>query len=796
MRSTKFINDDWIFTRGFDKAYTSEYQCGEMWQKVLLPHSYMLLPTNYIDKAHYLGVATYQRIIELSDIKDKRVVIVFEGVAHKAEIFVNGEYIGEHKGGYTAFEIDITKAVKEGENLLTVKTDSSEDMSIPPFGGVTDFLGYSGIYREVSVVVTDTTYISEVVIEATDYKNKILKLKVDTNKKVGASFAFRIYDGETKINEFFSPSYGALSITREIGMADAWTIDNPHMYTLKISASGNDFEDEVEIKFGFRKAEFTKDGFYLNDKRIKLVGLNRHQSYPMIGYAAPRLMQEADAMLLKSYGCNVVRTSHCPQSRHFLDCCDRIGLLVVTEIPGCRHIGFGSWQDILMQNLEEMIKQNRHHPSIVLWGVRINESEDNDLLYERTNKRAHELDATRQTMGVRNFGGSHLLEDVYAYNDYSHSGDNYGLITPNKITGDNAVPYLVTEHTGHMYPTRSEANIGRLREQALRHTKVVSSAYEDKRICGVIGWCMSDYNTSSDFGSESVCSHGVFDMFRNPKPSAYFYASQQDAKPILEVVGDGKFGGYDASEPKPLVIFSNCDEIKVYNDNILVDTLKPSKMFKHLPHPPFILETLGKGDVERIMQCSPKDGERITTIMLAAAKGGLTPVQKMEFNSLSKKYGKTLAEWKAIAEKVIYRRGMEDAFRLVGYKGGKEVISKELGYATRVDIRLIAPEKVELKDSYELVAVTAEAVSDKGLHCTYCDDTATFCVEGGKIEGNATARFNGGYATRYVRLTKTGDVTVSVARGDGYPEKKVVIKVLGKDFEQPMTIESGEIIKL
>ena len=151
--------------------------------------------------------------------------------------------------------------------------------------------------------------------------------------------------------------------------------------------------DAVNTRFGFREAVFKEDGFYLNGKKMKLRGLNRHQSYPYVGYAMPKSMQKLDTDLIKEeLGLNAVRTSHYPQSHHFMDRCDELGLLVFTEIPGWQHIGDESWQEQAKKNTQEMVLQYRNHPSVILWGVRINESMDNDDLYKETNRIAHELD--------------------------------------------------------------------------------------------------------------------------------------------------------------------------------------------------------------------------------------------------------------------------------------------------------------------------------------------------------------------------------------------------------------------
>ena len=186
--------------------------------------------------------------------------------------------------------------------------------------------------------------------------------------------------------------------------AKPWNLDSPTRYICRVSLLDDEGTvlDVMEDKFGFRTAEFRTNEFLLNGRKVFLRGLNRHQCYPYIGYAATESLQREDARILKEeLGCVIVRTSHYPQSQYFIDECDRLGLLVFTEIPGWQHIGDDNWKEQVVENTKEMVLQYRNHPSIILWGVRINESADDDEFYSRTNALAHKLDPTRQTGGVR-----------------------------------------------------------------------------------------------------------------------------------------------------------------------------------------------------------------------------------------------------------------------------------------------------------------------------------------------------------------------------------------------------------
>ena len=338
--------------------------------------------------------------------------------------------------------------------------------------------------------------------------------------------------------------------------------------------------DSDSHRIGFREAKFTPQGFSLNGKIIKLRGLDRHQTFPWVGQAMPGRVQRRDAIILrKNLKCNIVRTSHYPQSRHFLDACDELGLLVLEEIPGWQHIGDQAWKDIAVDNVNRMIRRDWNHPSIILWGVRINESQDDHDFYARTNAMAHQLDTTRQTGGIRYLYNSELLEDVFTMNDFG-----FPLRPPNHPL------YLNTEFCGHTYPTKTIDNIERLREHTIRHARVHNQLASDPQYAGGIGWCAFDYNTHANFGSgDRICYHGVTDIFREPKPAAGFYKSQCD--PDEEIVLEPAFhwarGDENVGFTRALVS-SNCEHLKFYVNGKLLAEADPDRTeFAHLKYAPF-----------------------------------------------------------------------------------------------------------------------------------------------------------------------------------------------------------------
>jgi len=484
---------------------------------------------------------------------------------------------------------------------------------IPPFGGQIDFLTYAGIYRDVWLKICDPVSIGTVRVETSDVLEAKPRLTatVTFRNPQALDFSGRItvelYDPENRPvrrTEAIISQGGAILGLEDLEKIVLWEPERPTMYRIKVSLKTDKGRDVCNTFFGFRAAEFTADGFMLNGKPFKLRGLNRHQSFPYVGYAMGRRAQERDAEILKhELKCNVVRTSHYPQSPFFLDHCDRIGLLVVEEIPGWQHIGDEAWKKASIENVRAMIERDWNHPSIIMWGVRINESGDDHEFYKEANRLAHRLDPTRPTGGVRCIENSEFLEDVYTMNDFylglspSARGNKPAmpLREQKSVTGlPTNVPYLVTEYNGHMYPTKRIDSEERQSEHVLRHLRVLDAAYGDPHISGAIGWCMYDYNTHRDFGSgDKICHHGVMDMFREPKFAAYVYKSQCDPsdEPVLKPVTYWARGERSVGGILPLIVLTNCDFVEFrFGQNKPKRIYPDRETFPNLPYAPVIID--------------------------------------------------------------------------------------------------------------------------------------------------------------------------------------------------------------
>lgn len=585
------LNHRWLYSEKNVPGGTAARFNDSAFTRVTIPHTNKLLPWHGFDDKDYQFVSLYRRHFRMpAGLTGRRVFVDFGGVMTAATVTLNGQKLGEYRGGYTPFSFEVTPHLNwRGDNVLAVEVDSTERNDIPPFGGDIDYLTFGGIYRDVSLRVVPTAFIENVFAKPVDVlkNNRSVNVRCYLNGSGTGKLTAELRDGNRvistqSVNVSSAAPHHDITLTN-LGAIELWGVDHPKLYQIRVSLfDGVNLTDEYETRIGFREARFTPDGFFLNGKHLKLRGLNRHQTFPFVGQAMPARVQRRDAWILRrELKCNTVRTSHYPQSPHFLDACDELGLLVFEEIPGWQHIGDQGWKDLSVHYVEAMIKRDWNHPSIMLWGVRVNESRDDHDFYTRTNQVAHALDDSRQTGGVRFRYDSEQLEDVFTMNDFQIP-----------LRAANRPLYFNTEFIGHMYPTKRNDNVERVQEHTMRHARVHNQLASDKKYAGGLGWCAFDYNTHANFcSSDRICYHGVSDIFRIPKPAAGFYKSQCDPKEeiVLEPAFDWSRGDRDESFNVAMVC-SNCERLKIYiGDRVVADVEPDRKTFPHLQYPPFVV---------------------------------------------------------------------------------------------------------------------------------------------------------------------------------------------------------------
>ena len=777
-----YLNDDWLFTEQFEDSLVAPEYPENTLQPVRLPHTCKETPFHYFDESLYQMVSGYRRHLLIpKDWQGKRILLTFEGAAHDSTVFCNGKKVGEHHCGYTAFTVDLTDNVLYGQdNLLCVRLDSRENLNVPPFGYVIDYMTYGGIYRDVRLEVKEKVSLSDIFVHtAIDFRSSPVTAQITSEITLTES------DENVTIRQYYMPKSTAVaqeswrllceqtvstdvscdkefSLTATITAPLLWDTEEANLYILKTQLlyQDNTILDETETRFGIREAVFKKDGFYLNGRKLRIRGLNRHQSFPYVGYAMPKSMQRLDADLLKKeLGLNAVRTSHYPQSHYFLERCDELGLLVFTEFPGWQHIGDDAWKAQAVANAEDMIRQYRNHPSIILWGIRINESPDDDAFYEKTTAVAHKLDPSRPTGGVRAMKKSHLLEDVYTYNDFLHDGEMPGCDPKKKVTSDMEKPYLISEYNGHMYPTKAFDNEERRSEHAIRHANVLDAVAGQPDIAGSFGWCMFDYNTHKDFGSgDRICYHGVMDMFRNPKLAANIYACEQEQTPVLEITSSMDIGEHPGCNRGNIYILSNADSVKMYkNDRFIKEYLPGMSPYKHLKHGPILIDDFIGDSFAQNERFRPKHAKEITDAMNLVARGSLNHIPKrlyltalkllliyhIDFAEVTRLYTKYIGDW----------GGTATVYRFDAIKDGKVIKSvtkepvREIRLEAEADHTILTEQH-----SYDVALVRIRAVDDHGNVLPFYQEPVRLITEGDiSIIGPDTIALQGGMGGTYVK---------------------------------------------
>lgn len=788
MKKVIAVNDNWLYAKGFDpKCLEPNYDWGRF-TCVGLPHNNLEVKLNNFDSTDMQIISTYSRILIVPEkYNGSRLLLKFEGVSSYCELYVNGLFVTSHKGD-TPFTADITAPVKyDFENQIIIKVDSKIKKEVPSSGVNGPMISYGGIHREMYLYVLEGANIEDVFITtAVNYgEEKNLTLYVKLYDFYPDTFVGgEILDGGGKtVGKIDGKTVLSDRATLKGVVADGqfWDCENPTLYTAVLRLKNEkDTLDIHKIIFGFRTAVFKRDGFYLNGKQLKLVGLNRMDSYPYVGKAMPRSQQISDAKNLKELGCNVVRT-HGLASLDFIAECNRIGLLVIEDISGDGYIGKGEWRDALIQNIADMVKRDRNNPCIISWGVRVNNSVDCDELYFKTNKAAHDNDPTRATLGARSFMGSRMFEDVFAFNDYPKGRTLSKLGKTSKLF----VPYIVSEHTGKSFPVKTYDDENIRLQHALRHLNVIDKALGSNSISGAIGMSMCDFNSSLHKGSgDSINHYGVCDYFRNNKLAALAYKSQK--LPVLEVssnLSPDEFSG-------KLYVFTNCEYVKLYRDEAYVGTFYPAKkIYKNLSHAPIIVTDL----IGNLL----KDTEGFSALQAKLFKKLIKKIDGVGFLGLSFYYKIILKclkaalkisdeDFKKLIDKYSLYSSQPKKFKVVACEGDAEVMEKTFGHIGSKDNRLVVKcdnTKLSCSKTYEVARFSLEAVDKYNSRLCYDFSPIEIIAEGAvQLIGPKWVSLQGGVLGFYVKSISAGAGSVKIVSGWG--EQTIDMEVVYETVEK------------
>ncbi len=760
MNKRIYLNNQWLYKKENE----------ENKEIVNLPHANIETPYNYFDEKIYQFISIYEKEIFIeNEWKNKHLFLNFDGVLHQSKIYLNDELLLIHNCGYDSFNVDLKDKCKYGElNTIKVITNSKEDLNIPPFGYAIDYLTYGGIYRDVYLNIKEESYIKDVFVKPINIENKwYISLDIEVSIANDTNIDLTVLQDEKPFIVMSMKEMNYEDLRIEIPSPILWDIDNPYLYQLKIETE----TDERIINFGLRTAVFKSDGFYLNNQLVKLIGLNRHQSYPYVGYAMPKSMQIEDARILKEeLGVNAVRTSHYMQSQYFLDECDRLGILVFTETPGWQYLGDEEWQNQVIENVHQMVVQNRNHPSVILWGARINESKDCHDLYLKTNSLIHSLDPTRQTGGVRCYTKGEELEDVYTYNDFTSDNDKRILQYKKKVVKNKNLPYLVSEFNGHMYPTKAIDDEMHKELHMLRYAKIFDVFFSDKEITGLFGWCMFDYNTHKDFGSgDKICYHGVMDMYRNPKLAANLYHSINIDDNEIYLSSLLKAGDHPTSLIKSFYVLTSADRIRFYrNDELIKEYDHNDSPFKNIKNAPILVDDF-VGDLliknEGFDQKTSDDAKQILYAILnygtkLPLKYKLKYLKLMLFKHLSfekgyELYGKYIGNWGT--------KQLE--YRIEAIKDNQVVNSICIKDSTNIHLELkISNNNLIIGNSYDVASIRIRALDDNNNLAPYYNEGFKLSTTGPiKLIGPSILNLRGGMGGTYVKTgSEIGEAILNI----------------------------------
>ncbi len=600
----------------------------ENWEVVNIPHTVRIEPLIVNDQ--WQGRSIYRKFFKVSSIEDKKWFFHFEGVMQEARVSINDKLVYTHKGGFLPFTIDATSFLMENtENAIEVEVINIDDTTIPPGKNLQnlDFNLYGGIYRNIYLIKTNSIYITDpvnanvvngggILVHFNSIKGQLatgmvkthIKNETESKQKVRLRITFSDEQGKNKefltSENFINPGEDSF-ITENISIEDPnlWSTSNPKLYNVRVEVIANGkIVDTQEIRTGIRDIELTGNAFYLNGEKLFINGTNRHQEYPYIGYAISDEAQYRDAYKIKEAGFNFVRLSHYPQATAFLDACDELGLLVMNAIPGWQYFEEGEFVENAIQNIKDMARRDRNHPSVIFWENSLNESGMSKSFIIRANEilKAELPYKDTYSAGWMDHPAFDLFTPARQHAKPPYYWSEYDK--PNR-------PIFIAEYGDWEYyaqnagfdqkafsdlkeEERSSRQLRRagergLLQQALNYQEAFNSNLKGGQTVGQANWLMFDYNRGY---SDNLEASGISDIFRIPKFSYYFYQSQKDpgdtefSRPMVRIASY-----WTPESTTRIKVFSNTEVVSLFLNDSLISRKKPTinSISDELPYPPF-----------------------------------------------------------------------------------------------------------------------------------------------------------------------------------------------------------------
>ncbi|MCM1615333.1 glycoside hydrolase family 2 protein [Phocaeicola massiliensis] len=556
------------------------------WEKINLPHTPFVEPLVVLHQ--WQGICYYRKILNVSKKEiDKQLWLEFEGAMHLADVWVNGQHLIQHSGGYTPFVVDVTGMLHADRgNEILVRLDNRNNPLIPPGKSLEtlDFCYYGGLYRDVNLIVKHPVHITHPIMAnevagggifvTYPYVSKQeaeIKVKTQVSNKVGTqrhlTIRHTLYEWSKKkgrgkkVALVESPLVLAAGTTQHhtqqftVNNPKLWYPDSPALYVLRTEVmDGRKVTDCEDTRIGIRRIEMTREkGFVINDKPLKLEGSNRHQEYPYVGNAISDQAQYRDMYQIRDNGFNTVRLGHYPQDPSVLEACDELGLLVIEPIPGWQFFNKAQgFVDHTYKDIRDLIRRDRNHPSVIMWETTLNESWPPKSWKDQAVRIAHE-----------EFPGDQCYTsgDTYGYDgfDVCYNDWREGYNRPNTTSKPGFIrEYYDYEFGGHYSTTRVTRGDGdyALMQNAWNaqwsHNRY--RAYYPWTIGGAV-WSMYDYNRGC---CDNICYSGLADLFRLPKFGLLYFRTQM------------KEGTFTPAGPMTYEVFINSHWLEGSSDTLQV----------------------------------------------------------------------------------------------------------------------------------------------------------------------------------------------------------------------------------
>lgn len=546
------------------------------WDSIDLPHTWNAYDVSDEQSGYWRGIGWYRKHFRVdSKYAGRRIKLEFEGANQTAEVWLNGKYLGSHKGGYTGFSFEIRPQF-DTDNVLTVKVDNLFDATVPPTVK-TDYSFYGGIYRSVSLVMTRTTFVSDMywttpnVSEATAQTDFHSRITNESGNTLQLTVLQELLDPDgSVVDEVATPITVQGGQTKALTQSShplkrpkLWSPGTPNLYHIRTSLrNGSELLDVCENPLGFRWFHFDpQQGFFLNGKRLQIQGTNMHQSYPGMGNAVPKSRLVKDIEVAKDMGANFWRTSHYPHDISMMDASDRLGLMVWEELPINKEIGNTDEYIGNVSNMaREMIGRDRNHPSVVLWGIagEINAPVSvSSRVVGTVTDLYHHLDSTRPVVMHAPRGEAiEGLVDVV--------GEDTGRETDEKHVQHPMRPYMIGEYSVALTERGRYGSVPNSEDLSLdNHERHLAELNARPWMAGGCIWNEFDYDGETyDPVVPHMVSFGMTDIWRIPKESYYFYQSQWAEKPMVHIVGHWTWPG-EEGKTRAVKVLSNQPEVEL-----------------------------------------------------------------------------------------------------------------------------------------------------------------------------------------------------------------------------------------